>query len=245
MWPFSPSTTTLACSGLLEGATDWHSHILPGVDDGIKTIDETFDTLRTMKEAGVARVYLTPHIMEDVPNTPCALRQQFDSLCKSTADVADMPELILGAENMLDTVFMGRLTERDLIPISASTPGHADTLLVETSFANPPMGLYEILSDTLKAGYFPMLAHPERYLYMSESDYTRLRREGVMLQLNLPSIAGFYGPQVKQRAIHLLKKGMYNFTGSDTHSLKWYRRLLEAPIPRSLVKHLAPIMSQR
>ena len=151
MWPFSPSTTTLACSGLLEGATDWHSHILPGVDDGIKTIDETFDTLRTMKEAGVARVYLTPHIMEDVPNTPCALRQQFDSLCKSTADVADMPELALGAENMLDTVFMGRLTERDLIPISASTPGHADTLLVETSFANPPMGLYEILSDTLKA----------------------------------------------------------------------------------------------
>lgn len=53
MWPFSPSTTTLACSGLLEGATDWHSHILPGVDDGIKSIDETFDTLRTMKEAGV------------------------------------------------------------------------------------------------------------------------------------------------------------------------------------------------
>lgn len=244
MWPFSPSTTTLADSRLLEGATDWHSHILPGVDDGIKTIEETCDTLRTMKEAGVARVYLTPHIMEDVPNTPCALRQHFDRLCEATAGNPDIPELILGAENMLDTVFTARLTERDLLPIATRTTGHTDTLLVETSFANPPIGLYDILTDILKAGYFPLLAHPERYLYMSENDYKRIKSQGIMLQLNLPSIAGFYGPQVKQRAIHLLKKGMYDFTGSDTHSLKWYLRLIEAPIPRSLVKHLAPIMGR-
>ncbi|WP_295728729.1 CpsB/CapC family capsule biosynthesis tyrosine phosphatase [uncultured Muribaculum sp.] len=242
MWPFTSSTTTIARSGILEGATEWHSHLLPGVDDGIKKIDETIETLRLMGQAGIRRVHLTPHIMEDVPNTPADLRKRFDDLCAAVAGDSDIPPLVLGAENMLDPIFTERFTARDFLTIATRNPASNDTLLVETSYANPPMGLFDILKDVRSAGYFPLLAHPERYLYMSPADYRRLKDDGVMLQLNLPSITGFYGPNVQQRAIRLLQDGMYDYTGSDTHSLKWFRRLLDAPIRRSLVKHLLPIM---
>lgn len=242
MWPFTSSTITIARSGILDGATEWHSHLLPGVDDGIKKIDETIETLRLMGRAGITRVHLTPHIMEDVPNTPAELKTRFDDLCSAVAGDPDIPQLVLGAENMLDPIFTERFANRDFLTIATRNPASKDTLLVETSYANPPMGLFDILKEVQSAGYFPLLAHPERYLYMSPADYKRLKNDGVMLQLNLPSITGFYGPNVQQRAIRLLQDDMYDYTGSDTHSLKWFQRLLESPIRRSLVKHLLPIM---
>lgn len=242
MWPFKPSTVTVADSGILQGITEWHCHLLPGVDDGVKELDETVAILHLMKEAGMRKVYLTPHIMEDVPNTPADLRRRFEKLKEHVAADPAVPELALGAENMLDTVFVERLKADDLLPVETRTPGRADTLLVETSFMNPPMGFHQLLADIRRAGYFPLLAHPERYLYMPDGEYRRLRNEGIMFQLNLPSLTGFYGAHVQQRAIRLLQKGMYDYAGTDTHSIGWLRRFIDAPLRRDLLKPLAPIL---
>lgn len=235
MWPFKPSTVTIAQSGLLEGATDWHSHLLPGVDDGISKLEETIETLKLMGSAGVARVFLTPHIMEDVPNRPADLTERFEKLKIDLADTPYIPSLELGAENMLDTLFSDRLGNRELLSVTLRTVGRADTLLVETSFINPPMGFHALLDDIRSAGFFPLLAHPERYLYMDLDEYDQLKHKDILFQLNLPSLTGFYGPMVKERAVRLLRRGMYDVAGSDTHSLKWFRRMLDAPIRRDLV----------
>lgn len=241
MWPFRSSTVTIAASGLLRGATEWHCHLLPGVDDGVKQLDETIATLRLMKSVGIEHVQLTPHVMEDVPNQPADLRRHFDELQAKLAADATVPALSLGTENMLDNLLAERLADGNLQPMVVRTPGRADTLLVETSFANPPMGLYDLLADIRRAGYFPLLAHPERYLYMTRDDYRRLRADGVMMQLNLPSLVGFYGPAVQSRAEALLKDGIYDLAGSDSHSLRWFQRLLDAPVRRSLLSALAAL----
>ncbi|KAA5429422.1 capsular biosynthesis protein, partial [Bacteroides cellulosilyticus] len=92
-------------------------------------------------------------------------------------------------------------------------------LLVETSYFNPPMGLNNILLRIKAKGYYPLLAHPERYIYMGESDYQRLKDMGVKFQLNLPSLVGIYGKSVQKKAKQLLKHTMYDMVGSDLHTL--------------------------
>ena len=242
MWPFKPSTVKVSDSGILHGVTEWHCHLLPGVDDGVKELDETLAILRLMKSAGIETVHLTPHIMEDVPNTTADLTRRFNELNDMVSGDTSMPGIKLGAENMLDTVFAERLKTHDMLPVALRTPGRNDTLLVETSFVNPPIGFHTLLADIRGAWYFPLLAHPERYLYMEDAEYRRLRDEGVMLQLNLPSLTGFYGTHVQQRAIRLLQNDMYACAGTDTHSIGWLRRFLDAPLRRDLIKHLEPIM---
>ena len=101
-------------SGLLDGFTDHHSHLLPGVDDGFQTADLTLEALRTMEQAGVADVWLTPHIMEDVPNTVGALKQRFEEF---SATYNGSVRLHLAAENMMDGIFAERWRQRD-IPVS-------------------------------------------------------------------------------------------------------------------------------
>jgi tyrosine-protein phosphatase YwqE len=242
MWPFKPSTVKVADSGILQGITEWHCHLLPGVDDGVDALEETMEILHLMKNVGIATVHLTPHIMEDVPNTPADLTARYEKLLAHVEGDADVPTLLLGAEHMLDTLFVERLGAHDVLPIALRTPGRADTLLVETSFVSAPFGFYQLLADIRSAGYFPLLAHPERYLYMTDDDYRRLRAEDTMMQLNITSLTGFYGRHVQQRAIRLLQDGMYTCVGTDTHSLDAFRHFLNSPIRRDLLKLLAPIM---
>ncbi len=96
-------------------------------------------------------------------------------------------------------------------------------LLVETSYFNPPMALLSILRRVRERGYYPLLAHPERYEYMWKKDYKALKEEQISFQLNLPSLAGMYGKHVREKAEALLKAGMYDRIGSDTHSIGYYK----------------------
>lgn len=296
MWPFSKKRT-IAQSGILAGCTDHHSHILPGVDDGVESMDEALRILATYEAAGVKELWLTPHIMEDIPNTPDKLRARFAEL---TSRYKGSITLHLAAEYMIDNHLRSLLnnastklrpasegrwheqsevtegsstnnncpsfkrgmsnagsiaegvkdnnnspsfnegqrggalhgkraqetalchfepkgeistTKEELLPIGAKH----NHLLVETSYFNPPMRLHETLRQIKAIGYHPLLAHPERYMYMDEEEYIRLHQEGVKFQLNLPSICGGYGNTVKKRAQWLLKKGLYDVIGSDTH----------------------------
>lgn len=209
IWPFK-SVDSLAKSGLLEGFTDWHSHILPGVDDGIRTMDESLSTLEAFEAQGVRKVWLTPHVMEDSPNTTARLRERFADLKEAYKGNI---ELALASENMLDSLFEERLRDKDFLPIGSE----GEHLLIETSYVNPPYGMESMIDSIFTAGYVPVLAHPERYRYMDESDYRKWKERGVVFQCNYVSLIGGYGETARKKLEWMLKEGMVNLTGSDVH----------------------------
>lgn len=212
MWPFSKKQT-LEESGFFRDFTDWHCHILPGVDDGVQSMDEAIHILAEYERLGVKEVWLTPHIMEDIPNTTEKLKLRFVEL-KTTYQGS--VKLHLASENMLDNLFEERLEKNDLLPIG----NDGKHLLVETSYFNPPMGLNNILLRIKAKGYYPVLAHPERYLYLNEDDYQRLKSMNVQFQLNQFSLFGLYGKEVQKRAKMLRRKGMFDYTGTDFHKIE-------------------------
>lgn len=211
MWPFR-KRISLADSGIFRGFTDWHCHLLPGVDDGVQTMEETLQILSLYEQLGVNEVWLTPHIMEDMPNTTSVLKARFEEL--KIAYQGNIT-LHLAAENMLDNLFEERLEKNDLLPLGKD----GKHLLVETSYFNPPMRLNNILLCIKAKGYVPVLAHPERYNYMSNDDYRQLKGLNVKFQLNLFPLVGAYGAGARKKAGRLLKNGFYDLVGSDTHSL--------------------------
>lgn len=199
-------------SSLFKGFTDCHCHILPAVDDGFASMEKSLDILRRYSELGVSAVWLTPHVMEDVPNRTQALKQSYeDFLSRAKAELKEFPELHLSSENMLDDLFEKRLADKDFL---SYVDGH---LLVETSYFNPPSNMTELLRGVKSKGYFPVLAHPERYIYMGRDDYKALIKAGIRFQLNLFSLCGLYGDSVRQKAEGLLKEGLYSFCGTDLH----------------------------
>lgn len=219
MWPFK-STDKLTESGLFAGFTDWHSHILPGVDDGIKTIEDSLAVLKRYEDVGIKKVWLTPHVMEDYPNTPAELRERFSEL----EDAYDGPiELRLASENMLDSLFEERLEDNLFLPIGDA----GKHLLVETSYMNPPYGMEEMIEGVLSLGYTPVLAHPERYRYMDESDYRKWKERGVLFQTNFISLVGGYGESARKKSEWLLKEGMIDVCGSDIHRLSFFDHCVE------------------
>lgn len=238
MWPFK-SVKSLKDSGMFNGFTDWHSHILPGVDDGIKTIDDSLEALRAYEELGFKKVWLTPHIMEDYPNSTLVLRDRFEELKSAWTGKV---EIALASENMLDTLFEERLEKNDFLPIG----NDGIHLLVETSYFTPPMGLEDILQRIKASGYFPILAHPERYRYMEQSDYIRLKNAGVLFQMNFVSIVGGYGETAQKKAEWLLSNDMVNLLGSDLHRIDVIKKhMAQAPKNRFCLDNLIKVASRR
>lgn len=207
---FMKRKQSLLQSGVLQGATDRHCHILYGVDDGAKILEDALAVLAYDEEIGISEVWCTPHVMEDVPNTTEALKQRFAEL---QAAYQGPIELHLAAEYMLDTLFEERFNAGDLLTMED------DTLLVETSTWNPPADMTGTLRKIQKAGYRPLLAHPERYRYLTDPGYERLHKMGIHFQLNLGSLVGYYGETAMRKAHELLEKGWYSEIGSDCHRL--------------------------
>ena len=237
MWLVSNRVTVIE-SGLLEGFRDCHCHLLPGVDDGVQEMDETVQILKEWEQAGVKEVWLTPHIMEDIPNKPSELKEKFE---KVKATYAGGIELHLAAEHMMDGPFLKRLEDDDVLPIGKD----GTRLLVETSYYTPPMNMGHVIDSIKRKGYEPILAHPERYQYMDMRDYKMWKEKGVLLQLNVPSLVGAYGPEVQWKAEKLLEKGMYDYCGSDTHSIRFVEYFLNSKIAKKTVKKVQEIAFQQ
>lgn len=255
MWPFIKYYSILD-SGILDGATDWHCHILPGVDDGIRTMDEALAVIAYYEHIGIREVWLTPHIMEDVPNDPVTLQNRFAQLEEAyhawsrTAVTPEHPAgritFHLAAENMIDTLFDRRLETGQLLSIggSATIPGmDGEMLLVETSYFNPPLAFEQTLAQIKLHGFHPLLAHPERYAYMGRRDFIRLKEAGVRFQLNLMSLVGMYGQLAADNASRLLLDGLYDYAGSDLHRLSpWQSAIHDKSLTK---KELAALQSLR
>ena len=234
MWLFNSNKQTLKSSGILSGFTDCHSHILPGVDDGVETMGEALAVLSRYEELGVTRVWLTPHVMEDVPNTPQDLRRRFSLL--RDAYKGDI-ELCLASENMLDGLFMERLRAGELLPWGKE----GNRLLVETSYYTPPVNFRSLLEETKKRGFFPVLAHPERYMYMLPEHYRELKEAGVELQMNLFSLLGMYGERAKKNAQRIMSEGLYSYVATDLHSFETLESALKEKLSHKTIDRIKQI----
>lgn len=223
MWWFGKKS--LVQQGVFQGMTDCHSHILPGVDDGVQTRKESLAILARMEEMGVSEVWLTPHIQEYIPNETEELRKKFAALCEVYEGKI---KLHLAAEYMMDTLLDERLEANDLLP-------HGDEgkrLLVETSYWNPPFRMEDTLFRIKQKGLTPMLAHPERYAYMDEEQYMRLKQMGILFQMNLGSLLGLYGKTARKKAQWLLAEGAYEFYGTDIHDSSLLEAFFGTKVPK-------------
>ena len=245
MW-WIKNKTLVRESGLLEGGCDYHCHLLPGVDDGVKEMEETLEILEIWEQAGLKEVWLTPHIMEDIPNKPAELKAKAEELRKAYNGPI---QLHLAAEHMMDGLMMKRMEEDELMPYingngnDNKNQNENGMLLVETSYYIPPMNMEEFINRIKKKGYDPVLAHPERYQYMGANDYKRWKNEGVLLQLNLPSVVGAYGPEVQRKAEWLLNQGMYDLCGTDTHSINHVDYFMNSSINKKIERKIRPLLT--
>jgi len=216
----------------LEGITDIHNHILPGIDDGAATIDDSILLLEKFKNLGITKFIATPHIMNDFyPNTSETIKEALDKL-KDKIDKTDSlknTEIRFAAEYMMDQSFLDLLHEHKLLTLKDNM------VLVEISYFQAPINLSEILFKLQTSGYRPVLAHPERYAFYHSKDlskYKNLKERGCLFQLNALSLTQHYGGDMQKIAYKLLEAGMIDFIGTDTHRVQHLEKLSNTVIPR-------------
>lgn len=189
-----------------------HSHLLPGVDDGFPDFEKTMEGLALLKKLGYSKAKMTPHFMRDYKeNTRTAIETKYQEFLAQAGDSLPM-ELSLGGEYMLDSCFMDRFEEGFL-----TLDKGGSMVLCETSYMHAEPMAREMVYKIMLKGYQPVIAHPERYNYASMALYNRWKERDYMLQLNLLSLSGAYGPPTQAKARQLLKAGMYDFVGTDLH----------------------------
>lgn len=204
-------------SSRLFWSVDLHSHVCPGIDDGSPDIQTSIDLVGGMSRLGFKKMVVTPHVTEETfPNTPEIISRSFQSL-KEGLRLAGMDmEMGVSAEYRADDMFRNRLSAAEVVPL----PGEK-YILVENAWLAEPYGLDALMFEIASVyGWIPILAHPERYVYY-HSDYSRYRRlydAGVRLQVNLLSLAGYYGKSIKKIADSLVGEGLVSFVGSDLHN---------------------------
>ncbi|GAB4050268.1 tyrosine-protein phosphatase [Spirosoma litoris] len=199
---------------------DIHSHLLPDLDDGVNSLEETLVCLRQLADWGIHKVVTTPHVSRDwYPNGTSTIQESLTAVQELIIE-HELPLTIeVAAEYLLDDFFMESLNKGDLLAF-----GEKRYLLVETGWSAPPFGLDDMLFRIQTHGYTPVLAHPERYKYYhSDKDkhtLGHLREAGCLFQLNWMSLCGRYGSQVEKQARYLLQNAWVDFIGSDMHRSK-------------------------
>lgn len=199
---------------LTESYIDIHSHLLPGIDDGSKNFETTLSLVQSLQKIGFEQFVTTPHIIKNIWDNS---RSGIETLLASIAEKLAQENINLpfnaAAEYMMDDSFSKLLESEKLLTLKDNY------ILVEMSYINPPMQLYDIIFNIRVAGYQPVLAHPERYMFYHTNfdEYKKLKKAGCFFQLNLLSTVGYYGSGVAKTAQKLLEKGMIDFTGSDLH----------------------------
>lgn len=214
-------------------STDWHSHLLPGVDDGVQKISDSAKILRAMKASGITTVVHTPHFNPEIfaSNTERSIRDAFDQYMDALpSDCLDGMNIRLAGEYMVVNGFENR-NMSELLQIE---PGK---VLIEMSYMYPSVTMEQTLFNISMAGLTPVIAHPERYLYYADKleEYDRMVDMGAQFQLNLLSLSGCYGPGSVRIMEYLLRKGLYRYAGTDTHTPSHFSNITDISFP---VKYL-------
>lgn len=196
---------------------DMHSHLLPGLDDGVSSLEEAEAIIRNFIDLGYTRLITTPHIMSDAyRNTPSGILAKLEELKAHLQEKSIEVDVSAAAEYYLDESLMKMLeTDQRLLTFGDRY------LLFETNFITEPLNLKEFIFLATTKGYRLILAHPERYLYL-QNDLEKVQDlldRGVLMQLNISSLSGYYSKPVQQMAIKLVDRGMIHWLGSDCHHL--------------------------
>ncbi len=196
---------------------DFHSHFLPGLDDGCKTLDESMELIEHMVSLGYTHLVMSPHVMGDFyKNTTEGILEKLELVRTEASQRNIQVQLEATAEYYLDEWFEEKVRTRNLLPFCGNH------ILFEISYVNEPRNLFETIFQLQVAGYRPVLAHPERYPYFHDRPemYEQLVSHDCALQLNLLSLDGYYGQNEKKIAKELIGKKLVSFLGSDAHKLK-------------------------
>ncbi len=193
-------------------AVDMHSHVLPGIDDGAQTVEDSIVLIQKMMDLGIKKIIATPHIMADLyQNTPETINASLEVLKAKLAEERMDIDISAAAEHLFDELFEKRIDEGTLLTMGDNY------VLFELSFVSKPPRLIEIVKKMRANGYNPILAHPERYAYLTMKEYVEIREWGSLLQLNTNSICGYYGREAKQAAEQLIDAQLVDFISSDMH----------------------------
>ena len=214
--------------------TDMHSHLLPGIDDGSPDLETSISLIKGMAEIGFSKFITTPHIMwEMYKNTPEIIAEKLEMVRAALKEAGIDVEINAAAEYFLDDHVEGLLKRNEkLLTISGNK------VLAEFSLASAPHGLKDILFEMQMQGYQPVIAHPERYIYLgvNKAFYEELKDIGCLFQLNVLSLTGYYGKSVQELALHLIKKGYYDLVGTDLHHIRHLNELHSASAIQAVQK---------
>ncbi len=227
---------------LLEGFVDMHNHILPGIDDGAKNVAESISIIKGFQEIGVQRFIATPHIMHNYyPNDSETITSSLVDL-KNELLRQDMTNIAItaAAEHMIDSNFE-LILEQD-----ATMPIKKNYLLIEMSYLQPSINFDTAIQKIATKRFFPILAHPERYVYLKagSSKYKKYKKQGILFQLNLLSLGEFYGKDVQKKALKLIDEGLIDFLASDIHTMTQLQNLREIKISNKLAESLLPLIEK-
>ncbi len=225
----------------LHGLVDMHNHILPGIDDGAKTVDESINLIKGFSEIGITNFICTPHIMSNYyPNTPKTIKDSLEIVIKQLDKLGLTEAKIDGAaEHMIDDNF------ENILESNLTMPLKKNYLLVEMSYLQPSFNFDIAIRKIANHLYFPILAHPERYVYFHKKykTYAQLKAQGVLFQMNLLSLdAESYGTEVLKIGQKLLEDGQIDFVSSDIHNLRQLSLLKETKLSNKTLKLILPII---
>jgi len=196
--------------------TDLHSHLIPELDDGCQSIEESLKFIGELKKLGFKKLILTPHIMKkkypnDIKKITYGLFELRSMLKVKNIDI----KLEAAAEYYCDEHFLSLINKKEILTFGK------DYVLFELAYTIRPIILEKCIIAMIRLGYKPVLAHPERYRFLKEVlDFRALKKLGLFFQVNLNSLAGYYGKEAQKKSLMLAQKGMVDFIGSDIHHTK-------------------------
>ncbi|TRO65092.1 tyrosine-protein phosphatase [Christiangramia sabulilitoris] len=225
---------------LIEGITDFHNHILPGIDDGAKSIEESIGLIKAFENISITNFVATPHVIgEYYPNTPQTISSAYQNLAKQLEDPS---RIAYAAEYMMDQHFIDILENGEILNIIGSK------VLVEMSYFQPPLNLNEILFKIQNASYSPILAHPERYAFFhskSLEKFKDLKSRGCDFQLNMLSLSGHYGLGIQKTAFQMLENKMIDFICSDVHRIDHLEKIKKIKVPKKFSAGIQTVINNQ
>lgn len=211
--------------------TDLHSHLIPGIDDGAKTMEDSIFLIKTMLELGYTKLITTPHIQYDFyKNTPEIIQNGLKKLKVSLAENGIIIDIEVAAEYLVDDGFIEKIESGEIL-----TFGNKH-VLIELPYTYEPPNLNNVLFELQTRGYRVVLAHPERYGYWHQNlnKYQELHQRGVLLQMNINSLTGWYSKESKKIAEQLIDLKIISFLGSDMHNENYMQQLKNSRFETSL-----------
>ncbi|MDO4218038.1 MAG: hypothetical protein Q4D03_07745 [Bacteroidales bacterium] len=217
-------------------SVDMHSHLVPHVDDGSRSTEETLECMRVMQQVGYKQMYITPHFQYPrFPNKEDDITNRYNRLCDDLKENGVTMQMMgIGGEYRIDDSFADRVANPQFLQIGQKNK----YLLVELSLHQIRMGIEETIFDLMMKGYDVILAHPERYPYYSSTSrkLQNLKEQGVYFQCNVLSLSGFYGEAAQSNAYAFIENDWVEFLGTDMHNTMYADALLECAANKKVQK---------